>query len=108
MAQPTCQEVFFIFSGAHPREPLVDLLTLAESHTTSLEDHGRQLSKTLGQMTSMFSGEAVRRMLPTSPSKEHIQQQQQQATGTSAESLERKFADLKTSFVEKCQSSSKQ
>ncbi len=57
-------------SGTHPREPPADLLSIMQGHTSSLEDHGRQLSKTLGQMSQMIAsakgaGAAVRKYLPT-------------------------------------------
>ena len=31
--------------GTHPREPVIDLLTLTQLHTASLEDHAKHLSK---------------------------------------------------------------
>merc|ERR1719433_2195085 len=43
-------------TGAHPREPVLDLLTITQNHTTSLEDHGRQLSKTIQDVASKLSG----------------------------------------------------
>ena len=52
---------------------MIDLLALMQQQTSSLEDHGRQLTKTIGQMTQLIAGSkasgAVRKMLPTSPSK---------------------------------------
>ena len=32
-------------SGTHPREPVIDLLTLTQLHTASLEDHAKHLTK---------------------------------------------------------------
>jgi len=43
-------------TGAHPREPVIDLLTITQNHTSSLEDHGRQLSKTIQDVASKLSG----------------------------------------------------
>ena len=37
-------------TGAHPREAIHDLLSVTQNHTSSLEDHGRQLTKTIGKM----------------------------------------------------------
>ncbi len=64
---------FFLSEGAHPREPLIDLLSVTQAHTTSLEDHGRQLTKTLGQVSQAImaasakaaegGGAAVRKMM---------------------------------------------
>ena len=41
--------------GAHPREPLIDLLAITQNHTTSLEDHGRQLTKTINYYTQKIN-----------------------------------------------------
>lgn len=61
-------------TGAHPREPIVDLLAIttvssvssdsivkkpphfSQNHTSSLEDHGRQLSRTIQDVASKISG----------------------------------------------------
>lgn len=52
---------------------MIDLLAVTQQQTSSLEDHGRQLTKTIGQMTQLIAGSkasgAVRKMLPTSPTK---------------------------------------
>ncbi len=32
-------------TGVHPREPVIDLLTLTQLHTASLEDHAKHLSR---------------------------------------------------------------
>ena len=56
---------------------MIDLLALMQQQTSSLEDHGRQLTKTIGQMTQLIAKStagtkasgAVRKMLPTSPTK---------------------------------------
>ena len=51
--------LLYLLAGAHPREPLLDLLSITQAHTTSLEDHGRQLTKTLGQVSqAIFSASA--------------------------------------------------
>lgn len=41
--------------GSHPREPLLDLLAITQNHTTSLEDHGRQLTKTINYYTQKIN-----------------------------------------------------
>lgn len=41
--------------NVHPREPL-DLLTITQNHTTSLEDHGKMLSKTIQDVASKLGG----------------------------------------------------
>ncbi|XP_059094502.1 myotubularin-related protein 6-like [Tigriopus californicus] len=116
-------------SGAHTREPIIDLLSVTQNHTTSLEDHGRQLSKTIGQMTSLIANAkatgAMRRMLPTSPSNKpsvtesetsltsssssstisHPLQMSSNAANADFEHMEKKFTDLKASIMEQCQSS---
>jgi hypothetical protein len=117
-------------SGVHPREPVIDLLTVMQNHTSSLEDHGKQLSKTIGQVTQMIANakatNAVLRMLPssvmvpssasattpsTAPSSRSVVGQSSIGTGgqpmaeTDFDKMERKFTDLRTTIVEKCQSS---
>ena len=119
-------------SGAHTREPVIDLLAVTQYHTSSLEDHSRQLTKTIGAVTSLIANAkatgAVRRMLPSSPSKPYAPSEFGGAAETSLssgarpsgavggsgsagrsdsdfEKMERKFTDLKASIVEKCQTS---
>lgn len=41
--------------GAQTREPLLDLLAITQNHTTSLEDHGRQLTKTINYYTQKIN-----------------------------------------------------
>ena len=41
-------------TGAHPREAVLDLLSITQNHTTSLEDHGRQLTKTIGRLPTTY------------------------------------------------------
>jgi len=43
------------YENVHPREPL-DLLTITQNHTTSLEDHGKMLSKTIQDVASKLGG----------------------------------------------------
>ena len=40
-----CDVVSRFESGTHPREPVIDLLTLTQLHTASLEDHAKHLTK---------------------------------------------------------------
>lgn len=58
-------------AGAHPREPIIDLLAITQNHTSSLEDHGRQLTKTIQDVASKISTAKatgmLRSMMPTSP-----------------------------------------
>jgi myotubularin-related protein 6/7/8 len=125
-------------TGAHPREPVIDLLGLAACQTSSLEDHGRQLTKTIGYYTQKISnakavGAVVKALTPTnaspltSASARPSQMMSINSTNNEAsfsttslssslggggasnndlEKVEKKFADLKTSIMEKCQPSS--
>ena len=43
------------YENVHPREPL-DLLTITQNHTTSLEDHGKMLTKTIQDVASKLGG----------------------------------------------------
>jgi len=70
-------------SGAHPREPLLDLLSITQNHTTSLEDHGRQLTKTIGYYTEKIGAAKMLRNLMQNPTLA-AQQQQQQPTAAAA------------------------
>lgn len=54
-------------SGAHPRECLLDLLTITQNHTTSLEDHGRQLTKTIGYYTEKIGAAKMLRSIMQNP-----------------------------------------
>ena len=62
--------------GAHPRESVMDQLRVTSENTRSLEEHGRQLTKTIGHMTSMIAtakgagAATIAKMLPTSPNRE--------------------------------------
>ena len=141
-------------TGAHPREPVIDLLGLTACQTSSLEDHGRQLQKTIGYYTNKISGaKAVgavvkaltpapssplsaasissRQNAPAPPSRSASQMMSINDTpflggasnnvsnhsnvsnhnnvgnnSNDIDKVEKKFADLKTSIMEKCQPSS--
>ena len=67
-------------NGAHPREPLLDLLSITQNHTSSLEDHGRQLTKTIGYYTEKIgAAKMLRNFMPQSGSS-----QQNAAASTSS------------------------
>jgi len=122
-------------SGAHPREPIIDLLGLTACQTSSLEDHGRQLSKTIGYYTQKISsakavGAVVKALSPnviSATSTSSTLRRDTQSTASSQmvsinsdtsfvnvgasnnadlDTVEKKFADLKTSLMEKVQPSS--
>lgn len=115
-------------------------MSITQNHTSSLEDHGRKLTTTIGQVTQMIANAkatgVVRRMMPTSPTKSAaaapaspnkpgtasaaavveatvaeeempatLKQSDYDLSDTEFDKMERKFTDLKTSIVEKCQSS---
>ncbi|XP_040575019.1 phosphatidylinositol-3,5-bisphosphate 3-phosphatase MTMR6 [Lepeophtheirus salmonis] len=117
--------------GSHPREPIIDLLSITQSHTSSLEDHGRQLSATISNVKSIISsakagGKLLSNIVSgTSSSSVPSQSSAYGSNGASSvtptpsitaihkdhqsnnstQEMEKRFAELKTSIVEKCQSS---
>jgi len=120
-------------TGAHPREPVIDLLGLTASQTSSLEDHGRQLTKTIGYYTQKISnakavGAMVKALTPTTPVTGQVSSRlssnsstapmsfnssaetygvvTNRDAGNDVDKVEKKFADLKTTIMEKCQPSS--
>jgi myotubularin-related protein 6/7/8 len=120
-------------TGAHPREPVIDLLGLTACQTSSLEDHGRQLTKTIGYYTQKISnakavGAMVKALTPTAPvtgqvvgrfassgaatpvslnsTEETFGVVTNKEAGNDVDKVEKKLADLKTSIMEKCQPSS--
>jgi len=105
--------------GTHPREPVIDLLTLMQLHTASLEDHAKHLSKRVDGLKSLINtakatGGAVKglsKYLPSavqgitgSTSKEGLGEGDLEED-TDLEKVERRFQNMKTALVEKCQSS---
>ena len=56
-------------SGTHPREPVIDLLSLTQLHTASLEDHAKHLTKRVDGLKSLISSAkasgAVKKLLPS-------------------------------------------
>ena len=131
-----CLQISFYLKGAHPREPVADLLSITQSHTLSLEDHGRQLTRSLGHMKSkLASSDAMRKLLggagaqpvdssdltnlktgddssqPTTANEGEDERSDPKkvydevAEEAAEDKLEKKFAELKTNLVEKCQSS---
>jgi len=95
-------------------------LRVTQNHTTSLEDHGRQLTKTLGQMGQMIAsakaatGAAVSKRVAavTSPTKEAApplaptpSRQCETDLDAEVDRTERKLGGLRASLVEKCQTS---
>jgi len=55
--------------GTQPREPVIDLLTLTQLHTASLEDHAKHLSKRVDGLKNLISSAkasgAVKKFLPS-------------------------------------------
>jgi len=93
--------------GTHPREPVIDLLTLTQLHTASLEDHAKHLSKRVDGLRSLISGAkasgAVKKFLPSVVT--GVKPNSKDQTDSELEKVEKRFVDLKTALVEKCQSS---
>jgi len=56
-------------AGTQPREPVIDLLTLTQLHTQSLEDHAKHLSRRVDGLRSLISNSkasgAVKKFLPS-------------------------------------------
>ncbi|CAB4070520.1 MTMR6_7_8 [Lepeophtheirus salmonis] len=110
--------------------PIIDLLSITQSHTSSLEDHGRQLSATISNVKSIISsakagGKLLSNIVSgTSSSSVPSQSSAYGSNGASSvtptpsitaihkdhqsnnstQEMEKRFAELKTSIVEKCQS----
>jgi len=98
--------------GTHPREPVIDLLTLTQLHTASLEDHAKHLTKRVDGLRSLIStakaSGAVKKFLPSAVTgvmgieggtNTEVEQ------NSELEKVEKRFVELKTALVEKCQSS---
>ncbi|XP_023349401.1 myotubularin-related protein 6 [Eurytemora carolleeae] len=92
--------------GTHPREPIIDLLTLTQLHTASLEDHAKHLSKRVDGLRSLISSAkasgAVKKFLPSVVTGTKSSTEE---TESELDKVEKRFVDLKTALVEKCQSS---
>lgn len=97
--------------GTHPREPVIDLLTLTQSHTSSLEDHAKHLTKRVDGLRSLISsakatGGSVKKLLPTAITGHPLADSQDSTQADSdLDKVEKRFVELKTALVEKCQSS---
>merc|ERR1719420_2874230 len=96
-------------SGTHPREPVIDLLTLTQLHTASLEDHAKHLSKRVDGLKSLISSAkasgAVKKLLPSAVTGMVVKQEVEAVNDSELEKVEKRFVELKTALVEKCQSS---
>jgi len=94
--------------GTHPREPVIDLLTLTQSHTASLEDHAKHLTKRVDGLRSLINSAknsgAVKKFLPSAMTGHPLAAEAQQED-SDLEKVEKRFVELKTALVEKCQSS---
>merc|ERR1712096_339781 len=94
--------------GTHPREPVIDLLTLTQLHTASLEDHAKHLSKRVDGLKSLINSAknsgAVKKFLPSAMTGHPLAAEAQQED-SDLEKVEKRFVELKTALVEKCQSS---
>jgi len=95
--------------GTHPREPVIDLLTLTQLHTASLEDHAKHLSKRVDGLKSLISSAkasgAVKKLLPSAVTGMVVKQEVEAVNDSELDKVEKRFAELKTALVEKCQSS---
>jgi len=89
---------------------VIDLLTLTQLHTASLEDHAKHLTKRVDGLKSLISSAkatgAVKKLLPSAVTGFAIKSDPVEvAEDSEMEKVEKKFTNLKTSIVEKCQSS---
>jgi len=95
--------------GTHPREPVIDLLTLTQLHTASLEDHAKHLSKRVDGLKSLISSAkasgAVKKLLPSAVTGMVVKQEVEAVNDSELDKVEKRFVELKTALVEKCQSS---
>jgi myotubularin-related protein 6/7/8 len=95
--------------GTHPREPVIDLLTLTQSHTASLEDHAKHLTKRVDGLRSLISSAkasgAVKKLLPSAITGDWPETSEACQADSDMEKVEKRFVELKTALVEKCQSS---
>jgi len=95
--------------GTHPREPVIDLLTLTQMHTASLEDHAKHLSKRVDGLKSLISSAkasgAVKKFLPSAVTGIKSTPTVSEDNSSELEKVEKRFVDLKLALVEKCQSS---
>jgi len=101
--------------GTHPREPAIDLLCLTQLHTQSLEDHAKHLTKRVEGLRGLISsaragGQAVKKLLPSAVTGAMLGSEGNANAVTDPndselEKVEKRFVELKTALVEKCQSS---
>jgi len=95
-------------AATQPREPFIDLLTQTQLHTQSLEDHAKHLSRRVEAIknliaTAKASG-AVKKSIPAAVENNTGSGENEQ-NSTELEKVEKRFTDLKSCLVEKCQSS---
>lgn len=87
---------------------MIDLLTLTQLHTASLEDHAKHLTKRVDGLRSLLSSAkasgAVKKLLPASVSGLGGAREVEQEA-SELDKVERRFQNMKTALVEKCQSS---
>jgi len=95
--------------GTHTREPVIDLLTLTQLHTASLEDHAKHLSKRVDGLKNLISSAkatgAVKKLLPSAVTGMTGSQAIEVGEDSELEKVEKRFQNMKTALVEKCQSS---
>jgi len=104
--------------GTQPREPVIDLLTLTQLHTASLEDHAKHLSKRVDGLRSLISSAkasgAVKRLLPSAvtglASSSSSTSSREAAAAAAADSselekVEKRLQDMRTALVERTKSS---
>merc|ERR1719244_2399411 len=93
-------------------DQVIDLLTLTQLHTASLEDHAKHLTKRVDGLRSLIStakaSGAVKKFLPSAVTgvmgiEGGINTEVEQ--NSELEKVEKRFVELKTALVEKCQSS---
>ena len=91
-------------AGAHPREPIIDLLGLTACQTSSLEDHGRQLSKTINYYTQKISsakavGAVVKALSPSIVSASSVVPTSRRDAPAASQSMSINSVNSDTSFV---------
>merc|ERR1712055_711513 len=86
--------------GTQPREPVIDLLTLTQLHTASLEDHAKHLSKRVDGLKSLISSAkasgAVKKLLPSAVTGMVVKQEVEAVNDSELEKVEKRFVELKT------------
>jgi len=97
------------YEGTAPREPVINLLTLTQLNTQSLEDQAKHLSRKVDGFRSLISnskaGGAVKKFLPSIVTSMTESSDSAQQSKSEVDKMEKRFADMKTVIADKCQSS---